>query len=277
MTSSNLSEGNPKVNGFLASVVARKRSEVQAARRELPEAELRARVRDARPVRPLADALLGPQIRVIAEFKRASPSAGPLAPGADARLIARRYQEVGAAAISVLTDHAFGGSLQDLESVSEVISIPLLRKDFLVDPWQVWESRAAGADAALVVVAGVDDDVLAGLADAADEAGLGLLVEVHGFEDAERAAALATEVVGVNARDLTTLEVSLDSGLATLAELRRAWGGSVVLVAESGFRTPADVARARAAGADAVLVGEHLMRSADPIAALVSLLPPAGP
>jgi indole-3-glycerol phosphate synthase len=248
-----------------------------AARRELPETELRARARDARPARPWAAALLGPQIRVIAEFKRASPSAGPLAPGADARVIARRYQDAGAAAISVLTDHAFGGSLQDLESVTDVISVPLLRKDFLVDPWQVWESRAAGADAVLVVVAGVDDDVLAGLADAADEAGLGLLVEVHGFEDAERAAALATEVVGVNARDLTTLEVSLDRGLATLAELRRAWGGSVVLVAESGFRTPADVARARAAGADAVLVGEHLMRSADPIAALASLLPPPGP
>jgi indole-3-glycerol phosphate synthase len=152
----------------------------------------------------------------------------------------------------------------------------LLRKDFIIDPWQVWESRAAGADAALLIVAAMDDALLEALAGAAREAGLGLLVEVHDEREAERAARIQPAVVGVNARDLSTLDVSLEHGLATLAALRRAWGSSVVLVAESGIRSRADVDSAARAGADAVLVGEHLMRASDPAAALASLLAPDG-
>jgi indole-3-glycerol phosphate synthase len=152
----------------------------------------------------------------------------------------------------------------------------LLRKDFIVDPWQIWESRAAGADAALVIVAAVDDSLLGRLAEAAEKAGLGLLIEVHEEGEAVRAAALEPAVVGVNARDLSTLDVSLARGLETLAAVRCAWGSSVILVAESGIRSREDVARAGEAGADAVLVGEHLMRASDPAAALASLLAPSG-
>ena len=272
-----MAEQNPKVKaGFLAGTLARKREELAAARRRTPERELRARAWDSRPPRPWAPALRGPDLRLVAEIKRKSPSAGPLAAGVDARELAARYEAAGAAALSVLTDAAFDGRIQDLEMVSASASIPVLRKDFILDTHQVWESRAAGADAILLIVAALDDDPLAELAGAARQAGLGLLVEVHDPWEAERARAVEPAAVGVNARDLETLEVALDRSLATLRAVREGWGPEVVLVAESGLRTPEDLERARAAGADAVLVGEHLMRSGDPAAALQALLGASG-
>jgi indole-3-glycerol phosphate synthase len=208
---------------------------------------------------------------------RRSPSAGPLDPAADPADRARLYAGAGAAAVSVLTDAAFDGTLADLTAVAAAVEVPILRKDFLVDPWQVWESRAAGADAVLVVLAAVADRDLARIAEAAAEAGLGLLVEVHAPGEIPRAAALGAEVVGVNARDLGTLRTSAEGGRAVLAAARAALGPAVVLVAESGIAGPADVRRAMAAGADAVLVGEHLMRAADPAAALLALAGAGGP
>lgn len=266
-------EETPKVNArFLTAAVARKRDEVAARRSAAPEPELRARAADRPPARGWAESLAARGVGVIAEIKRRSPSAGPLATGEDAVARARLYESGGAVAVSVLTDAAFDGTLEDLQAVAGAVAVPVLRKDFLVDPWQVWESRAAGADAALVVVAAVDDAALAGLAAAAEDAGLGLLVEVHDLEEAERAASIDPPVVGVNARDLATLEVSLDRGLATVSALRERWPAGTVLVAESGIREPDDVRRAAAAGADAVLVGEGLMRADDPAAALAGLV-----
>jgi indole-3-glycerol phosphate synthase len=266
-----LTEQRPKVKpgSFLDRTVARKRGEIEAARRDRPLETLVARARDRSPARPWREALR--DRAVIAEIKRASPSAGRIDPRVGAADRARLFERHGASAISVLTDRAFDGRLEDLEAVVDTISIPVLRKDFIVDPWQVWETRAAGADAALVIVAAVDDDGLRGLARAADEAGLALLVEVHSEADVARALDLGAEVVGVNARDLQSLEVDVESGLALLAGLRRATPGAT-LVAESGIAGPADVRRAHAAGADAVLVGEHLARASDPGAALSALV-----
>lgn len=272
-----MTEDTPKVKSrFLAEAVRRKRTAVRRERGARSVAELRGEAAERSPARPWAEALRGPGTAVIAEIKRRSPSAGDLAVEVDVAARARLYSERGAAAVSVLTDAAFDGALADLEAVAPAAAVPVLRKDFLVDPWQVWESRAAGADAALLIVAAVDDAALEAIAAAAEEAGLGLLVEIHAEEEADRATAIDPEVIGVNARDLRSLEVSLPRGLATVAGLRERLGDSVILVAESGVSGPEDVARARDAGADAVLVGEHLMRSPRPGAALAALVEAGG-
>ena len=269
-----MTEQTPKVKpaeGFLARALVRKRREVEAGRRRRPLAELARAARDRDPARPWADALRAPGAAVIAEVKRASPSAGSLAPGVDAAGRARLFERHGASAVSVLTDAAFDGRLDDLRAVADAVTIPVLRKDFLVDPWQVWESRATGADAALVIVASLDDAGLTALADAAREAGLGLLVEIHAREEAARAVALDADVIGVNARDLASLGVDVAAGLGLLRRLRGD-APDAVLVAESGIAGPDDVRRAQAAGADAVLVGEHLARASDPGIALEALV-----
>jgi indole-3-glycerol phosphate synthase len=210
-------------------------------------------------------------VSVIAEVKRGSPSAGALDGGIDAAARARLYERSGAVAISVLTDAGFDGRLADLEAVAPAVSVPVVRKDFLVDPWQVWESRAAGADAALLIVSALDADELAALASESADAGLGLLVEIHGRSEAGAALATGASVIGVNARDLSSLEVDVDAALSTVEWLRReapeAW-----IVAESGIDGPEGVRRAREAGADAVLVGEHLSRARDPGRALARLV-----
>jgi len=271
-----MAEENPKVNGFLANTIERKRAEVAEARVAAPLKSLRERAAERGRARPWADALRRPaggEVRVIAEFKRASPSAGRLAGGeADPVARGRLYARSGAAAMSILTDTAFDGRLADLAVVAEAgIPIPLLRKDFIVDPWQVWESRAAGADAALLLVAALGQHAIDDLAGAAREAGIGLLVEVHAPTEVERALGMEPEVVGVNARNLATLEVSVPRMLETIRELRERTEDGLVLVAESGIAGPDDAARAAAAGADAVLVGEHLMRSPDPARSLAAL------
>lgn len=271
-----MAEENPKVNGFLANAIERKRAEVANARGAAPLESLRERAAGRGRARSWADALRRPAgggVRVIAEFKRASPSAGRLAGGrTDPVARARLYARSGAAAMSVLTDTAFDGRLADLAAVAGAgIPIPLLRKDFIVDPWQIWESRAAGADAALVLVAALGRNEIEDLAVAAREAGIGLLVEIHARAEVEQALGIEPEVVGVNARNLATLEVSVPRMLETIRELRDRTAGGLVLVAESGIAGPDDAARAAEAGADAVLVGEHLMRSPDPAGSLAAL------
>lgn len=216
---------------------------------------------------------------VIAEVKRGSPSAGILDAGIDAPARARLYEERGAAALSVLTDAEFDGRLADLEAVAAAVSVPVVRKDFLVDRWQIWESRAAGADAALLIVAALGPaDVEALVAESA-AADLGLLLEVHDRAEAEAAIDAGVAVIGVNARDLSSLEVDVDSALSTVAWLRRE-APDAVIVAESGIAGEEGVRRARDAGADAVLVGEHLSRAVDPGSALERLVaagrPPGG-
>jgi indole-3-glycerol phosphate synthase len=269
-----LTEQTPKVkafSGFLSGVVAEKREEVRAARSARPLARVMAESRDRPSVRSLEAAVRAPGCGVVAEVKRASPSAGPLAPDLVARERALVYAARGAIAISVLTDRRFEGRLEDLSDVAGRVPVPVLRKDFLVDPWQVWESRAAGADAALLIVAALRPDELASIAAEAERAGLGLLIEIHAPGEAERALDLGASLVGVNARDLETLAVDVHGALSTVRELRDA-APSLAIVAESGIAGPAAVENARSAGADAVLVGEHLARAADPGDALERLV-----
>lgn len=257
--------------GALARILATTRATVAARKAALPPAELE-RLAMAVP-RPephrFARALRGPGLGCIAEFKRRSPSAGWIRQGADPAAIARAYAAAGAAALSVLTDEPFfGGSLDDLRAARAAVDLPILRKDFVVDAYQIAEARAAGADAVLLIVAALDDAGLRGLLDEARRLDLDVLVEAHSEVEVERALALGADLLGINHRDLRTFEV--DTTLAV--RLRDRVPRGTVLVAESGLRTPADVARMRAGGIDAILVGEGLMRQPDPGAALAALL-----
>jgi indole-3-glycerol phosphate synthase len=212
-------------------------------------------------------ATTGPAI--IAELKKASPSKGTLRDDYRPAAIAKRYEEVGAAAISVLTDEPFfKGSLEDLEQVSQVVKIPVLRKDFILDPFQILEARAAGADAVLLIVAAHKDSDLKDLVASARRTGLDVLCEVHDPEELRRAVDLGCELIGVNCRDLKTLQVNprLHEQMVRLMPER------ALRVAESGIRTPADVERLLKAGYDAFLVGEALMRQPEPAAMLALLL-----
>jgi indole-3-glycerol phosphate synthase len=209
------------------------------------------------------------RINVVAEHKRRSPSRGAIREDLVPADVGRRYEAAGAAAISVLTDEAFfGGRMAHLEEVRAATALPVLRKDFVLDPWQVWEARAAGADAVLLIVAALTDADLGGLLAATREAGIDALVEVHDRGELDRALAAGSRIVGVNSRDLRTLAVSLDTAVG----LAPAIPDDVVAVAESGIRTGADVRRLRDAGFDAFLVGEHLMAAPDPGEALRRLL-----
>jgi indole-3-glycerol phosphate synthase len=256
---------------FLAGILARKRDEVDAARAALPERELAARLADAPPPRPFEAALSlpGGPARIVAEVKRASPSAGAISAGLDAAAQARAYAAAGAAAISVLTDGpGFGGSLADLAAVRAAVDVPLLRKDFVVDRYQLLEARAHGADAALLIVAALDPAALRRLVEAAGELGLAALVEVHDEAEAEVALAAGARVVGVNNRDLRTFVVDL----AVSERVLPALPPSVRGVAESGVRTVEDARRLRRAGAANLLVGEALVRAPDPGALLREMI-----
>jgi indole-3-glycerol phosphate synthase len=224
-------------------------------------ADLRAALADVEPPLDPMPQLRGRGSSVIAEVKRRSPSKGDLAPITDPAALARQYAAGGAAAISVLTEERrFGGSLDDLRAVRAAVDVPLLRKDFIVEPYQLVEARAAGADLALLIVAALDDDALRGLYDLAGELGLTVLVEVHDEAETERAVALGAELVGVNARNLKTLAVDAD----TFGRLAPLVPDDRVLVAESGVSGPEDVRRFVDEGARAVLVGEALVKDGDP-------------
>ncbi len=224
----------------------------------------------ARP--PALDVLsaLAPRDRVhiIAEIKRASPSRGALADIVDPASLAVSYETGGASAISVLTEgRKFGGSLADLEAVRDAVSLPVLRKDFIAEPYQVLEARAAGADLVLLIVAALDQPTLSQLFALINELGMTPLVETHSAEELDRALDLGADVVGVNARDLSTFELDQD----LFGRLADQIPSGVIRVAESAVKTPADVAHYRRAGADVVLVGEALV-TGDPIATLTEFL-----
>ncbi|HEX9201926.1 MAG TPA: indole-3-glycerol phosphate synthase TrpC [Acidobacteriaceae bacterium] len=212
--------------------------------------------------------LLARPTAIIAEFKRYSPSAGDIQGGADPLEVARMYEEGGAAAMSVLTEpEHFKGSLDDLRRVAAGVSLPLLRKDFMVDRHQVYEAAIAGAEAVLVIVAGLTDADALKLLDAAHLVHLDALVEVHTEAELRRAAALGATLIGVNNRNLKTLKVDVETSLR-LAELAPK---DATLVAESGLRTREDIERLQEAGYNAFLIGETLMRSGDPLATLREL------
>ncbi len=245
----------------LDDIVAGVRIDLDHRRAAIPATQLRARLADVDPPRDAMRHFRGRASSVIAEVKRRSPSKGDLAPIADPAALARAYAAGGAAAISVLTEQRrFGGSLDDLRAVRSAVDVPLLRKDFVVEPYQLLEARAAGADLVLLIVAALAEDSLRRLHDEARELGLAVLVEVHDEAETERAVELGAELIGVNARDLRTLTV--DTGvfgrLAPLVPRDR------VLVAESGITGPEDVSARVAEGARVVLVGEALVRDGDP-------------
>jgi indole-3-glycerol phosphate synthase len=256
------------MTSVLETIVGRTRERVAERRLAHPIAEVLAA--PGPPRRPFAEALVRPGVNVIAEFKRRSPSRGLLRADLTPDGTARAYETAGAAALSVLTEEDFfGGSLQDLRLARGATrSLPALRKDFVVDPYQIWEARAAGADAVLLIAAALDDRELRALLAEAHAARLEALVEVHDQGELDRALAAEARLVGVNNRNLKTLEVSLEIALS-LAPLIP---DEVVAVAESGIRQGADVRRLRDAGYDAFLVGEHLMAASDPGRALKSLI-----
>jgi len=255
---------------ILDDILARTRVDLAARQARVPAAEVEAAARAQGQARGLASALRRPgRTTCIAEIKRRSPSAGWIREGADVVAIARAYAAAGASALSVLTDEPFfGGSLDDLRRVRAAVDLPILRKDFMVDRYQVAEARAAGADAILLIVSALGDDQMAELLDAAGEHGLDVLVEAHDAGEVERAVRLGAQIIGVNNRDLKTF--TMDRDLA--ARLRPQIPAGRVVVAESGIRDAADVQRMRRAAIDAVLVGETLMRAPDPGAALGALL-----
>ena len=253
--------------GFLTDIVADVRRELE--RHPLDDSALMARALALPPARDFAGALRARVPAVIAEVKRASPSAGSIAAGLDPARQARAYVAGGAAAISVLTEPMhFQGSLADLIAVRTATDVPVLRKDFLVHPSQLIEARAHGADAVLLIAACLTALELTALLEAAKDLGMGALVEAHGDTDLDRALATGADVVGVNARDLETLEVDVDRALARLARIPP----DRLAVMESGVATREDVAGAVTAGASAILVGEALMRAPDPGAKIRELL-----
>lgn len=251
----------------LGGIVEVKREEV--ARLRATSRELRESAEEAAPTRGFAAALRVPtEVRLLAEVKRRSPSAGPIRPGADPAEIARAYAEGGAAALSVLTDEQFfDGSLSALVAARAAVDLPLLRKDFIISPLQVWEARAAGADAILLIVRILDDASLMDFQALAAELRMGVLVEVHDLAELERAMKAEARLIGVNNRDLSTFRTDLRLS----EEIAPRIDASVTLVAESGIRTAVDVERLGAVGVDAILVGESLMRQ-DDVAAAAALL-----
>jgi indole-3-glycerol phosphate synthase len=254
--------------GFLTDLIQRLDRELHE--HPLDDLALMARASAMPPVRDLEAALrAAAPPALIAEVKRASPSAGVIAEHANPSVLARGYESGGAAAISVLTEpRHFHGSLADLQAARSSVSVPVLRKDFLIHPSQVIEARASGADAVLLIVAALSDTQLGALLEAAHDLGLAVLVETHSDEDLERALGTDATIVGVNARDLETLDVDVAAAMTRVGRVPEDRIG----VLESGISSRADVDAALEAGASAILVGEALMRANDPARAVRKLL-----
>lgn len=257
------------MSNVLDKIVAGVQEDMAARQARVPLAALVERIADAPPPRDPMPAFKSARLSVIAEVKRSSPSKGVLAAIETPAELAASYADGGASAISVLTEQRrFGGSLADLDAVRAAVDLPILRKDFVVDPYLLYEARAHGADLALLIVASLDDDQLRGLYDLALELGLTPLVEVHTPDEAERAVRLGAQLIGVNNRNLKTLEVDLDM----FAQIAPVIPDDRVKVAESGILAPAHAGQMRAAGADVVLVGEALVTNNDPQTAIGELL-----
>ena len=250
---------------ILDEIVQHKRGEVAESRRWRPLEEVRTRAGDAPPPRDLRRALAErPDVALIAEIKRSSPSAGLIREDFDPGVIASRYQTGGAAAVSALTDeHFFGGRLEYIARAKAAVSIPVLRKDFIIDEYQVCEARGAGADAVLLIVRILSDEQLAAYLALARALGMAALVETHDAEEVGRAVRSGADIIGINNRDLDTLAVDL----ATTEALAKEIPSGRVIVSESGIASREDVERLAACGVHAVLVGETLMKSEDVVRA----------
>ncbi|HEV7469194.1 MAG TPA: indole-3-glycerol phosphate synthase TrpC [Pseudonocardia sp.] len=253
----------------LDSIVDGVREDLAVREAQIDFAGIKRLAAAAPPPRDVLAALREPGIGVIAEVKRRSPSKGALANIPDPAVLAKAYAENGARVISVLTEQRrFGGSLADLDAVRAVVDVPILRKDFVVTPYQVHEARAHGADLVLLIVAALEQNVLDSLLDRVESLGMTALVEVHTEEEADRALEAGAKVIGVNSRNLHTLEVNR----SVFGELAPGLPNDVLRIAESGVRGPSDLLTYAGWGADAVLVGEGLVTSGDPGAAVRGLV-----
>lgn len=261
------------LRGVLDRIIEARRAAVEHRKRALPETALRYGVKHGTPVRDFPAAVSRDSLNVIAELKKASPSRGILREELNPPVLANQFEAAGAAALSVLTEEEFfQGSLKSLRDARKAAAVPVLRKDFIFDPWQVWETRANDADSFLLIVAILSDGPLRELICLGRELGMEPLVEVHTAEELSRALDAGARILGVNNRDLRTFEVRADTSLELVELIPK----DCIAVSESGLRRHEDLARLRAAGFDAFLVGEHLMRSGDPGAALAALLNPGG-
>jgi len=268
-------ESSSRSQNILDRIVEARRASVAHRKRVLPAVALKLAVeKKVGPPRDFPGALVrAGKINIISELKKASPSRGVIRGEYAPAVLAASLEEAGAAALSVLTEEDFfSGSLGDLKEASRVTKIPILRKDFIVDPWQVWETRAAGADSFLLIAAVLNDAELRELLELGRMLKMEALVEVHSREELHRVLDAGARIIGVNNRDLRDFQVRLETSLS----LADAIPGECIAVSESGLRAYDDLARLQRAGFDAFLIGEHVMRSADPAAALRALLVPAG-
>jgi indole-3-glycerol phosphate synthase len=253
----------------LDEILAGVREDVTTRQQQVPLERVRALAAEAPPPKDAYSLLREPGVGVIAEVKRSSPSKGRLADIPDPADLAREYAAGGARCISVLTEARwFGGSLGDFDAVRSAVEVPLLRKDFIVSSYQVHEARAHGADLVLLIVAALEQNVLAGLLERVESLGMTALVEVHTEEEADRALAAGARVIGVNARDLRTLEVDRE----VFERIAPGLPNNIVKIAESGVRGPHDLIRYASSGADAVLVGEGLVTKKSPRDAVAELV-----
>lgn len=255
---------------ILDDICEQKRVEVDAAIAALPLPDMREAAESAKPARNFRDALRAEGMSLIAEVKHASPSKGVLVQNFEPTDLASQYEQAGAAAVSVLTDEKFFmGSLSDLVSVRRCIDLPCLRKEFIIDPYQIYESRAASADAILLIVRILSDAQINEYQDLAQSLGMGVLVETHDAEEIERALNADAHIIGINNRDLSTFEVDFRRTL----ELKKLVPGGKVLVSESGIHTAEDVRALENGGVDAILVGESLLTSENVSAKIRELMP----
>jgi indole-3-glycerol phosphate synthase len=253
----------------LGRILEARRAEVEHRKKVLPLTALKYGVKAATPLRDFSTALSKPGLNVIAELKPASPSRGVIRDPFDPSELARSVESAGAAALSVLTEgEFFGGSLKNLRDARKASALPALRKDFIVDPWQVWEARANDADSFLLIAAALNDAQLAELLTLGRELGMEPLVEIHTREELDRVIASGATIIGVNNRDLRTLEVRVQTSFDLIEHIPE----SCIAVSESGLRSHDDLVRLRAAGFDAFLIGEQLMLAPDPSVALAELL-----
>jgi indole-3-glycerol phosphate synthase len=255
----------------LDRILEARRAEVDHRKRVLPETALKYGVKAATPLRDFSAALCRNGLNVLAELKPASPSRGVIREPFEPVELAQSLQTAGACALSVLTEgEFFRGSLKNLRDARKAIQLPVLRKDFIFDPWQVWESRANDADSFLLMVVVLEDALLRDLLALGREIGMEPLVEVHTREELDRALAAEARIIGVNNRNLKTLEVRTETSFELIDHIPE----SCIAVSESGIRTRGELEKLRAAGFDAFLIGTRLMLSPDPGAALAALLAP---
>jgi indole-3-glycerol phosphate synthase len=256
------------MSSILDQIFAAKREELKFQRKALSDVAVVAAANNAPSARDFIAALRARRPAIIAEIKRASPSKGDILPNLDPKAVAREYSVCGAAAISVLTDRHFKGTLDDLRAVREAVELPLLRKDFTFHPYQIYEARAAGADCILLIVAMLKEGELRSLAALTRELKMAALVEVHNPGEFALATRIGAELIGINNRDLHTFVTDLAVTENLLANYR----GEALIVAESGISTPDDIRRLDAAGARAFLIGESLLRDGNPAGKLPELI-----